>query len=288
MTPADHRLGLVLVTASAVAWSTAGFFTRLIPLDTWTLLAWRGVFGAAGIAVAILVLERGPGLSGFLRLGWAGWLFTLVSGTGMICFILALRHTTVAQVAVIYAAVPFVAAALAWILMREAPGKGAVIASLIAFAGVVVMVGFGREGTLFGDLLAFGMTLALALMMVIARRSPDIPVMRAACLSALLSGLVCWPFGSPLSVSGADLLLLALFGLVNSALGLTLFTLGARHLPSIQTALIGALDAPLAPLWVWRAFGETPGIATLLGGLVVFIAVAAHTAWTARTMPVEE
>ena len=29
----DHRLGLLFVTISAIAWSTAGFFTRLIPLD---------------------------------------------------------------------------------------------------------------------------------------------------------------------------------------------------------------------------------------------------------------
>ena len=283
MSSTDYRVGLALVTASAIAWSTAGFFTRLIPLDTWTLLAWRGVIGAVGIVVVIIILERGRGVSDFMRLGWAGWLFALVSGAGMICFILALRHTTVAHVAVIYAAVPFVAATLAWVLMREAPTKGAVVASLIAFAGVVMMVGFGREGSLFGDLLAFGMTTALALMMVIARQSPGLPVMQAACLSALLSGMVCWPFGAPAAVSASDFLLLALFGLVNSALGLVLFTLGARRLPAIETALIGALDAPLAPLWVWIAFSETPGSATLIGGSIVFVAVAAHVILSARS-----
>ena len=39
---AEHRLGVALVTAAAVAWSLAGFFTRLIPLDAWTILFWRG------------------------------------------------------------------------------------------------------------------------------------------------------------------------------------------------------------------------------------------------------
>jgi hypothetical protein len=29
-----HRVGVVLVTAAAVIWSTAGFFTRLIGADT--------------------------------------------------------------------------------------------------------------------------------------------------------------------------------------------------------------------------------------------------------------
>lgn len=286
MSSADYRTGLALVTASAVAWSTTGYFTRLISLDIWTMLAWRGVIGALGIAVAIIILQRGKGVSDFLRLGRPGWLFAFVSGGAMICFITALRHTTVAHVAVIYAAVPFFAAMLAWLLIREAPTKGAVGASLIAFAGVVVMVGLGREGSFFGDLLAFAMTMALALMMVIARQSPGLPVMQAACLSALLSGLVCWPFGAHAAVTDSNLLMLALFGLVNSALGMVLFTLGARRLPAIETALIGALDAPLAPLWVWMAFGETPGFATAIGGFIVFVAVAAHVILSARTTEV--
>lgn len=276
MSTAEYRLGLVLVTASAVAWSTAGFFTRLIPLDSWTLLAWRGIFGALGIAFVVLAIERRGAWQKVRDMGWPGWLFAIVSALGMVFFITSLRHTTVAHVAVIYATVPFIAAALAWLVMRERPAASAVIASLAAFAGVALMVGLGVEGGLIGDILAFGMTLCMAAMMVIARRFRNIPVMPAACLSALLSGLVCWPLGEPLAISGYELFLLALFGLVNSAVGLALFTLGARLLPAIETALIGALDAPLAPLWVWFAFGETPGIGTFAGGLIVFMAVAVH------------
>jgi drug/metabolite transporter (DMT)-like permease len=77
-------------------------------------------------------------------------------------------------------------------------------------------------------------------------------------------------------VNGHEFLLLALFGLVNSAVGLGLFTIGARFLPAIETALIGSLDAPLAPLWVWLAFNETPSTITLIGALIVFTAVGIH------------
>ena len=224
MSPSGYRLGLILVTGSAVAWSTAGFFTRLIPLDIWTILAWRGLFGALGLAVVIIALRRVDTLRGMLRMGWPGWLFAIVSAVGMVLFITSLRYTTVAHVAVIYATVPFIAAALGWLTMRERPTAGAVIASLAALAGVAVMVGLGVEGGLFGDLLALGMTVSMAVMMIVARRFRDIPVMPAACLSAVISGLACWPLGEPLAVSSYDLLLLALFGIVNSALGL-----GALH-----------------------------------------------------------
>ena len=67
MRSAEYRLGLLLVTVSAVAWSTAGLFTRLIPLDSWTMLAWRGIFGAIGIAAVILVMERRNTVESFTK-----------------------------------------------------------------------------------------------------------------------------------------------------------------------------------------------------------------------------
>lgn len=272
----DRRLGIFLVSASAIAWSLAGLFTRLIPADSWTLLAWRGILGALGLALVLALMPRAALVRGLKDMGWRGWFFVLQSAAGMIFFLTALRHTTVAHVAVIYATVPFIAAAIGWFALREKPTAGAVVSSLIALAGVGFMVGFGREGALGGDLLALGMTFSMAVAMVVARRFPDMPLLPAAGLAALLSGLVSLPFGHPLSVSGHDVLLLMLFGLTTFAVGLPLFTLGARLLPAIETALIGSLDAPLAPLWVWLVFGETPGENTLIGSAIVFVAVAIH------------
>jgi drug/metabolite transporter (DMT)-like permease len=158
-------------------------------------------------------------------------------------------------------------------------------ASLAALIGVGLMVGFGGDGSLLGDLLALGMTASMAAMMVIARRYPGIAVLQAACLSAFLSGLIGMPFAADLAVSGPDLVNLALFGLVNSAIGLVLFTLGSRLLPAIETGLIGSLDAPLAPIWVWLAFAETPTRMSLIGGSIVFVAVAAHMTVGAGSRP---
>lgn len=278
----QYRLGLLLVTASAIAWSTAGFFTRLVPLDSATLLFWRGIFATLGLLAFMLATNRGETWRQFRDLGWGGWAFALISGLGMVLYITSLTLTTVAHNAIIYGTVPFIAAGLGWLVLREAPSMTAAIASLVALAGVAVMVGLGApaggaEGSLLGDILAFGMTLAMAAMMVISRRCRTIPILAAACLSALLSALACWPFAAAAALSGEQMLFLALFGLVNSALGIALFTLGSRLLPPVETALIGSLDAPLAPIWVWLAFGETPGHNTVLGGLLVFGAVVANT-----------
>ncbi len=276
MSRASHRLGFAFVTASAVAWSLGGLFTRSIHVDGWTMLAWRGIFGALGLALLMPFLPERRAWPMLRSMGWVCWLFVVQSAAGMIFYLSALQHTSVANVAVIYATAPFLAAALGWWALREKPTSSAMLASLVALAGVAVMVGFGGRGGMLGDALAFGMTATMAVTMVVARNFPEVPILLTACLSSLLSGVLCWPMGSPLAVGGHDLWLLALFGIVNFVIGLPLFTMGARRLPPIETALIGALDAPLAPLWVWLAFRETPSRSTLIGGAVVFAAVVLH------------
>ena len=273
---AAHRVGFMLVTASAVAWSLGGLFTRVIRVDTWTMLAWRGIFGALGLAAAMAALRERRLWQSLKKMGWLGWIYVIQSAAGMVFYLSALRHTSVANVAVIYATAPFLAAGLGWLVMRERPTTSSIVASLAALGGVALMVGFNRNAGLLGDLLALGMTVSMATTMVVARNYPDIPIMLTACISSLLSGVLAWPFGSPLAVTGHDLALLALFGIVNFAIGLPLFTFGARLLPAIETALIGAVDAPLAPLWVWLAFNETPSVGTVMGGSIVFSAVAIH------------
>ncbi len=276
MSRASHRMGFVLVTGSAAAWSLGGLFTRLIHLDNWTMAAWRGVFGALGL-VAVMAAQRQRNVwATFRSMGWLGWVFIVQSAAGMIFYLSALTHTSVANVAVIYATAPFLAAGLGWVVLREKPSTSSVVASLVALTGVALMVSFGRPGGLSGDLLALGMTWSMASTMVVARHYREIPILLTACIASLLSGLFAWPFGAPLAVTGHELLLLALFGIVNFAIGLPLFTFGARILPPIETALIGAVDAPLAPLWVWLVFSETPGMSTLVGGTIVFAAVAIH------------
>jgi drug/metabolite transporter (DMT)-like permease len=91
-----------------------------------------------------------------------------------------------------------------------------------------------------------------------------------------LSSLVSFPFASPASVTHIEVFHLFLFGMSNMGLGLILFTLGARYIPSAQAALIGALDTPLSPIWVWLAFAEVPKATTLAGGIIVLGAVLGH------------
>ena len=269
----DHRTGLLLLLAATMAWSTAGLFARAIPLDTPTVILWRGMFGAAGLIGLLLVLKGARGLADFGRLGRAGLLYALASGLGMLTFVGALKATTIAHVAIIYATIPFAAAALGWLVLRERPSRAALITSTVALVGAATMVGLGGEGHLTGDLLAVAMVICMAAMMVIARARPQLPTLAAGALSSLWAPLACLPFATMAGVTPGNVALMAGFGLINTSLGFGLFIAGSRHLPAVTTALVGALETPLTPLWVWLLFGETPSPPTMAGGAVVFAAV---------------
>ncbi|MEJ0018399.1 MAG: DMT family transporter [Acetobacteraceae bacterium] len=199
----DRRArGILLIVLSTVAFSSAGFFTRLIPLDAWTLLFWRGVFAAPLILAIIAIQERRRTLAALCAIGRPGLAVAACSTAATIFYLTALRHTSVADVAVILAAAPFVTAGLAW-LWLGLPGAGTtLLASLAALAGVSIMVGgSAADGSLLGDLLAFGTTVCLAVMLLILRRHEATPMLPAACLSAALCPLVAWPFAAPFAVA---------------------------------------------------------------------------------------
>lgn len=278
-----YRLGLALVLFSTVAWSTAGYFVRLIDLDSWTMLFWRGIFGALTGAAFVLARERGRFVAAFAGMGRAGVTFSVISALGMTAYLSSLRLTSVAHVAIIYATLPFVAAVTAAAVLRERTSALTLLASTVAFAGIaVIMLDGSATGGTAGDLVAVVMTLLMAVMIVAARRHPGIPMVPAAALSALLAALFAWPFAHVWPIGAAELGRLAVFGATNMGLGLILFTVGSKLLPAAETALISSLEAPLAPFWVWLAFGETPLATTIAGGALVMAAVLAHVLIGAR------
>jgi drug/metabolite transporter (DMT)-like permease len=272
----NHRLGIILVSASAIFWSTAGIFARIIHADTPTLLLWRGLFGALFL-FAFIVFEEGRGTFNRLaKMDRHGLIYALVGAGAMQMFISSFRYTSVAHGAVIYAVVPFIAGALGWLALGEKPSRTAFISSLVAMSGVAIMMGGSQaEGHISGDLLAFGATCAMACLMVLGRKYPGIDLLLAAFSATLISAMISFPFSEALP-SVRDLAWLSAFGILNQAAGFICFAFGSRLLPPTETALIGALDAPLAPLWAWLLFSTMPPQATLIGGGIVFLAVMAH------------
>ena len=273
----QHRLGIALVVAAALFWSTAPFFTRLLPYDSWTILFWRGLFAGAMITVLMVFLQGRGSLRDLVRFDINGWLVASFSTLAMIAFIPSLQLTDVSNVAIIVATGPFLAAGLAWIWLKEVPHRRTMLASAVALVGVVIIVGGARAGSdILGVALACFMALAIAAMTVMVRRHRNTPMIAAAALSNFLGSAISLPFAHGIAaVTSFDLMILAMFGCCQVAMGLTLFFLGSRLLPSGQAALISTLETPLMPFWIWVGFGDVPTLRVLAGGALVMGAVIA-------------
>jgi len=171
-------------------------------------------------------------------------------------------------------------------VLSEKATASVLAASGVALAGVVVtLTGARFGGSLLGQFVAFLMTVSMAFMAVIVRRHREIALFPALGLSAWMAAFVSFWFCSPFDVSSFDLAMLAVFGITQSALGLTLFSIGSRMIPAAEATLLTALDVPLAPLWVWLAFSEVPSLYTLAGGAIVLAAVFGHMGYEMRRVP---
>ena len=279
--------GDLLVLAGAVAFSTAGYFARLIQQDVWTVLFWRGIFGGLLIAGYIVWCHRGATLGVVRSIGWIGLFAAACSTVATICFVNALRLTTVADVNIIYATSPFIAAAMAWLWTGARERRSTLLASLAALVGVAVMFNAARlEGHIAGDLLALAMTVLMSAMMVVIRQHRRTSMLPAACLSAFLSAVAVLPVAHPATAVGPQFIWFVLFGTTQFGLGLLLLTVGTRLISATRPALINSAEVPLACVWVWLAFAEVPSFPALLGGAIVMLAVVADLIH-ARTDAVE-
>jgi len=269
-----RRRGVLLVLIATVLWSMAGLFARLLAhLDVWTVMGWRALLGAVSIALVGLIEYLSGRLDNPFGFGRLSLVVALLAMVAISAYTASVMTTTIADVMVIYATLPFVAAAIGFLINGERVSPRTLAASGVALCGIVIMVASGLgSGRLLGQSLSMLMTLAFAGMIVLQRRQPKVSMIAVNALVALGSGV----FGlanSPHEAVGAyDFLILFAFGLTTIGLAFVIFMEGAKFIPSAEAGLISLLDVVLAPIWVFLAFGENPGAATILGGAIVLAA----------------
>ncbi len=276
----DYERGVLLVVLATLAWSCSGIYARLLTADIWTAIAWRSMLGGVFLIVPSFFLE-----GGFSRRQWssifhpAGIAMIVCQALSQACFIGALYMTTVANVTMIYATAPFIAAVLSWVMLKERVAKRTLVAGAVCLIGVAVIVASSiGGGTGIGDLLALGMTVTFAFIIVIPRMDRSVPILPSSIVSGFLTFVVFVPFASTASLDTYNWLMLAAFGATNFALAFVLFLFGSKRMPAADAALIGSMEIVLTPFWVWLFFSEKPPVATFVGGAIIFATIVWHTA----------
>ena len=270
-------------------WGSSFPLLRLVAaeMSPLALAALRGGFAAAAVFGYLAVTRQ---LGGRLQLrhwlvlgttnGWAPNLLTAV----------ALGGIEAAPAALIHAATPLIVAMLSVPLLNdERPGPRSLAGLLLGFAGIAVILGpdaLAGRASFSGGLLILASGCSYALGTVYARRvRPEAPAQLALgqqLVSGGVAGMLALPFAAEgaFALPAASWLVVALLGVLGSALPLTMFLSLLARARATDAALVGYLQPPFAAALGAAMLGEFPSPLVLAGGAVVLAGV-----WLATSRP---
>lgn len=274
--------GVLLVLMAGVFWSTMGLGIRNIEAaNVWQILLYRSF--SLSIFLFILISFR----SGFKpiqtikRSGIAG----VIGGLGLVMAfsggIYAIQTTTVANAMFLFASAPFFAAIFGWIILRESVRQGTWIATVVAMIGIAVMVIDGIAiGRMAGNITALLSALGFAVFTIALRwkKLEDMlpAVFLAGIFAMIISSIFCVSQGYSFTLSHNDAGIALALGVFQVGTGLAIYTVGSRVVPAAELALLSMTEVLLGPVWVWLFIGETASLYTLVGGVILLIAIAGN------------
>lgn len=283
-----HRTGVALVFAAGCLWSTVGLGVRLIDQATvWQILLYRSASLGAFLFVVLYLRSNGRPFTRIRAVGAPGALGGLALVAAYAGGVYALQAASVAQVMLLFATAPFMAAVLGWLVLGERVRRVTWAAIALAMAGIAVMFADQTGGAAWsGSAAALGSALGFAVFTVALRSRKEADMLPSVFLSGvfgvILMGLACWRLDLPISLSLNDSAIALGMGVFQVGLGLVLYTLGSKTVPAAELTLLSMAEVLLGPIWVWMFLGETATANTLYGGAILLFAIAANAVLSAR------
>jgi len=259
--------------------------------NVWQILFYRS--WALGAFLFILITFRSgyKPITTIRKAGVAG----AIGGMGLVVAfasgIYAIQTTTVANAMFLFAAAPFLAAVLGWVILRESVRKATWVAMVFAIAGIAIMVLNGiSAGRMGGNISAIISAIGFAIFTIALRwgKLEDMlpAVFLAGVFAIIVSAMVCQFGGYGFDIPANDIAIALSLGVFQVGLGLTVYTIGSKVVPAAELALLSMTEVLLGPLWVWLFIGETASFFTLVGGSILILAIAGNAISGLRHKPV--
>jgi len=284
--------GVLLVLLAGIFWSTMGLGVRHIEnANVWQILLYRSFSLATFLFILISFRSGFKPLTTIKRAGIAGATggFSLV--LAFAGGIYAIQTTTVANAMFLFASAPFFAAVLGWVILRESVRKSTWIAATVASVGIAIMVIDGiSAGHMIGNASALLSAFGFAVFTVALRwkKLEDMlpAVFLAGIFAIIISAAICAANGYTFKLSNNDASIAFALGIFQVGAGLAVYTIGSKAVPAAELALLSMTEVLLGPLWVWIFIGETASIYSMIGGLVLLLAIAGNALTGLRRKPV--
>ena len=279
-------LGDILIIIAGLFWGSMGIFVRhLNDLGFSSIQVACLRLTTAGILFALILLIKDRkgfkialrDIPLFLALGLVSILFFTC------CYFTAIRLMTMSTAAILLYTSPIWVMVLAIIFLKEKFTIQKLIALILAFAGCVLVSGFGGKVTVVGILVGLGSGLGYGLYSIfgtfaLKKYSPY----TVTCYTFLIAGL-----GSIFVSNPVDLISKisaienkpALFGfvlltaVVTAVIPFLLYTLGLNMTTAGKAAVLATVEPAAATLFGFFVMKETVGPVAIAGILLVFAAI---------------
>ena len=285
---------IFVVLVAGLFWSFGPLVVRNIDnaqLIPWQYLFFRGSVIFLVLNIYLFLAEGQKFINNYNKIGLSGLIGGISLGTANITFILSITSTSTAVTLLMLAAMPFIAAILAYVFLKEKISKTTLIAIIIAAAGVIFMSFDSKEtGTVFGLVNGLLSSLGFAGFTVSLRWRKNTPKFTTVAISAIfcviVSILVLLFNDSTVLVSLKNTSLSALHGFL-VCLGLILYSTKSKYLPAADLTLLSLTEGLGGIFWVWLPlFGinEVPSTNTLIGGAIITSSIIFYGFNTKRFM----
>ena len=279
----NYFLGFVLVIISGLVWSLGAPLVRFLEdAEHYRLpfLIYRGIILFLVVITYVLLREGRNFLNSLKRIDIWVVFGGLVLSLTMFGWIYALTTTSVAVSLLMLALSPILSAFLGYLILGERLSRVTLANMVIVVVGVIVMVwNAEKESTIIGATYGFFVALGFAIYTITIRHNPEIPKLLtpgiAGFFSVILALILLVATGGSFEMPPINLGISLINGLV-IGVGLILFGLGAKYLPSGELVLLTLLEVVAGIFWAWLpiiGIHETPEANTLIGGCFIVTAI---------------
>ena len=279
-------LGGILIVIAGLFWGSMGLFVRHLNSLGFTSIQVACLrLVTAGILFALILLIKDPkgfkinpkDIPLFLALGLVSILFFTC------CYFTAIRLMTMSTAAILLYTSPIWVMILAVFFLKEKINTKKIIALVLAFAGCVLVSGFGGKVTPVGILVGLGSGLGYGLYSIfgsfaLKKYSP----LTVTCYTFLIAGA-----GSVFVSNPADLItkissngnkpallgFVLLTSVITAVIPFLLYTLGLNRTTAGRAAVLATVEPAAATLFGFFVMKETIGPVAVLGILLVFAAI---------------
>ena len=252
----ETRTARLQMIAAMLIFGTIGILRRFLPVSSALLAAVRGLLGAGCLLAGAAVRHRLPAAAVLRRHGLLLALSGALIGFNWILLFEAYKHTTVAVATLCYYMAPILVLLAAPLLLHEKLTAKKTVCIVLALLGMVPVAGVtgGEVPDPAGVALGLGAAVLYAAVILLNKRLTDVPPTDRTAVQLAAAGLAVLPYAlltedfAAVAWSPRVLLLLAVAGLVHTALAYRLYFGAIPRLRAQSVALLGYLDPATAVL----------------------------------------